>query len=224
MGETDLASRVQGAPRRGWQWPQVLAVVSITIVLTAALTSWLVRAYVFPAQFEPVMLSAKEQLTLEEKLQKLDGDQVATDSATVLEPEAYSEEPAARIVSFTERELNAMLAKNTDLARRVAIDLSDKLVSAKILVPMDEDFPMLGGRVLRIKTGVVFDYQQDKPVVMLKGVSMMGIPLPGAWLGGFKNIDLVAEFGEEAGFWKSFAAGVADIQVREGQLQLHLKE
>jgi hypothetical protein len=224
MTESDLATPPQDRPQRGLRWPQVLAVVVVTVVLTAGLTIWLVRTYVFPAQFAPVTLTAQEQQRLDEKLEKLDSHQVARDPAAGLRPEAYSEDPAARIVTFTERELNAILANNTDLADRVALDLSEKLVSAKILVPMDEDFPVLGGRVLRIKTGIMFDYQQDKPVVKLKGVSMMGVPLPSAWLGGLKNIDLVAEFGDEAGFWKSFAEGVADIQVKDGQLQVQLKE
>jgi len=224
MTETDVATPNQYRPQRGFRWPQVLAVVAVTIVLTAGLTIWLVRTYVFPAQFEPVTLSAQEQQRLDEKLERLDSYQDAREPAAGLQPEAYSEDPAARTVTFTERELNAILAKNTDLADRVALDLSEKLVSAKILVPMDEDFPILGGRVLRIKTGILFDYQQDKPVVKLKGVSMMGVPLPSAWLGGLKNIDLVAEFGDDAGFWKSFAAGVADIQVKDGQLQMQLKE
>ena len=117
-----------------------------------------------------------------------------------------------------------MLAKNTEMADRVAIDLSDKLVSAKILVPLDEDFPLFGGRILRVKTGLAFDYQDGRPMVKLMGVTLMGVPLPGAWLGGLKNVDLITEFGQEPGFWKSFADGVADIEVQEGALRLRLRE
>ena len=52
----------------------------------------------------------------------------------------------------------------------------------------------------------------------------MGIPIPGAWLGGLKNIDLVSEFGDQQGFWKSFADGVENIRVEEGRLKVQLKE
>ena len=100
----------------------------------------------------------------------------------------------------------------------------DDLISAKILVPLDEDFPMLGGQILRVKTGVEFAYDSGKPIVRLRGVSVMGVPLPNAWLGGLKNIDLVQEFGTDQGFWKAFADGVAAVRVQEGQLMLHLKE
>ena len=52
----------------------------------------------------------------------------------------------------------------------------------------------------------------------------MGVPLPNAWLGGLKNIDLIQEFGADPGFWKGFADGVAAIEVREGSLRIVLKE
>ena len=61
MTETDLATPNQDRPQRRFHWPQVLAIVAVTIFLTAGLTIWLVRTYVFPAQFEPVTLSAQEQ-------------------------------------------------------------------------------------------------------------------------------------------------------------------
>jgi hypothetical protein len=52
----------------------------------------------------------------------------------------------------------------------------------------------------------------------------MGIPIPNAWLGGLKNIDLISEFGDRNGFWSAFADGVEDIRVEEGQLKIQLKE
>jgi hypothetical protein len=52
----------------------------------------------------------------------------------------------------------------------------------------------------------------------------MGVPMPNAWLGGIKNIDLVKEFGEDKGFWKAFADGVEDIKIKEGHLRIKLKE
>ena len=117
-----------------------------------------------------------------------------------------------------------MLAKNPDLAKKLAVDLADDLVSARLLVPVDPDFPFLGGKTLRVAAGVEMAYRGDRPTVVLKGVSIMGIPIPNAWLGGLKNIDLVGEFGDQQGFWKGFADGVEDIRVREGQLQLNFKE
>jgi hypothetical protein len=106
----------------------------------------------------------------------------------------------------------------------VAIDLGQDLVSLKILVPVDPDFPFLGGKTLRVRAGAELAYKEGRPLVKLRGVSIMGVPVPNAWLGGLKNIDLVQEFGGDSGFWKTFAEGVDAINVREGSLYIKFKE
>lgn len=220
---------------------QVSALLIIAVTIAVLVTVWVMRTHIFPSEFKPVTLNAKEERALEAKLYNLEvlgmetgseysssahlaSKDIAIDPNAVLEPEAYSEEGARREISFTERELNALLAKNTDLARKLAVDLSDDLISAKLLLPMDEDFPVLGGKILRVKTGITFAYENDNPIVILKGVTIMGVPIPNAWLGGIKNIDLVREFGADAGFWKAFSEGVAGIDVQEGHLRIKLKE
>ncbi|MCU7890140.1 MAG: hypothetical protein KZQ78_00420 [Candidatus Thiodiazotropha sp. (ex Ustalcina ferruginea)] len=127
-------------------------------------------------------------------------------------------------MNFSERELNAMVANNHDLAKKLAVDLGDDLVSARLLVPVDQDFPLLGGKTLRVSAGVEMAFRDAKPVVILKGVSIMGVPIPNAWLGGLKNIDLINEFGDKKGFWSGFAEGVENIRVEEGQLKIKLKK
>ncbi|RLC98833.1 MAG: arginine N-succinyltransferase, partial [Chloroflexota bacterium] len=62
------------------------------------------------------------------------------------------------------------------------------------------------------------------PRVVLRGVSVMGVPIPNAWLGGLKNVDLIGEFGDEQGFWSGFSQGVEDIRVEDGELRIKLKE
>jgi hypothetical protein len=220
---------------------QVLGLIAAAVVITAGATVLIFKTYFFPSEFKPVTLNPHEEQVLAAKLKKLDtiGADVnlrredilkepskadRLDSSGALEPEPYSEKNAKRQIIFTERELNALLAKNTNLARKLAIDLSDDLASAKLLVPIDEDFPILGGKILRVRTGVVFTYLKGKPVVIFKGISIMGVPLPNAWLGGIKNIDLVKEFGTDKGFWKTFSDGIENIKVKEGQLKVTLKE
>ncbi|MCI5165729.1 MAG: arginine N-succinyltransferase, partial [Candidatus Electrothrix sp. GM3_4] len=122
------------------------------------------------------------------------------------------------------RELNGLLANNTDLAKKIAVDLATDLVSLRLLLPVDPDFPILGGKTLRVRAGAELAYRDGKPVVVLKGVSVMGVPIPNAWLGGLKNIDLMQEFGGEPGFWQSLGEGVESIQVRDGELYVKLKE
>lgn len=209
-----------------------------TIVLTAAVTYWAVRTYVYAKDFEPVVLNLQEQQQLDNKLvalgyqpepssannQKLEPDQNDIDSNGRLKPQKYSEEQGERDLSFSEKELNSLLASNTDMAKKLAIDLSQDLVSVRLLVPVDRDFPILGGKTLRLSTGVEMSYKDGRPRVVLKGITIMGAPIPNAWLGNLKNIDLIREFGDQQGFWKSFAAGVEDIHVEDGQLKIKLKK
>lgn len=214
---------------------QVIGIVIGAVVITMVATLLVARSWLFPAPFEPVVLTADEQQQLEVKLERFSGfgsqahatqvnsDGVNTD-APALEPEAYSEEGTNREIHLSEREVNSIIAKNTELAPILAIDLSEDLISAKMIIPVDPDFPMLGGKNLKVRAGVELAYRQGRPVVKLRGVSLMGVPLPNAWLGGLKNIDLVREFGNEEGFWKAFADGVESVQAREGKLEVTLRE
>ena len=213
------------SPRSGLRWRQIVLIVTITIILTAGITTWLVSQYLFRKSFTPVQLKPKEEQVLNSKLRAIGMEvQAAEAGAQPLEPERYSEVDAKRELSFSEREVNAMLAKNTDLAQKLAIDLSDDLVSAKLLVPLDPDFPILGGKTLRVSAGVELAFKNSRPIVVLKGISVMGVPIPNAWLGNLKNIDLVQEFGGDQGFWKAFADGVDYIHVEDGRLLIKLKK
>ena len=215
---------------RGSSGMKIFLIVLVTMLLTVGVTLMVVKYYFFPSEFKPVQLSVKEEQVLDAKLDRLESIDSAYQprrgsiESSALEPEAYSEAGADRSIRFSERELNALLAKNTDLARKLAIDLSDNLMSAKLLVPVDEDFPIMGGKILKVRAGVELAYRNEKPIVILKGVSIMGVPIPNAWLGGLKNIDLVEEFGSGDGFWKAFSDGVQDIRIVEGDLQIELKE
>ena len=215
---------------RGTSGMKIFLIVLVTMLVTVGVTLMVVKYFFFPSEFKPVQLSVKEEQVLDAKLDRLESMDAAyqprrgaVESGT-LEPEAYSEAGADRSIRFSERELNSLLAKNTDLARKLAIDLSDNLMSAKLLVPVDEDFPVMGGKILKVRAGIELAYRNEKPIVILKGVSIMGVPIPNAWLGGLKNIDLVEEFGSGDGFWKAFSDGVQDIRIVEGDLQIELKE
>lgn len=217
---------------------QVLLIVGIAILLTAAVSYWFVRTYVYASDFTPVTLSEKEQSKLDGKLVGLGLDPVDVmpdakrggrpadrfDEDGRLIAEKYSEAGASREIHLTEKELNALVASSPDLARRFAIDLSSSLASAKLLVPVDPEFPIFGGKTLRVSAGLELDYRNRQPVVILRGVSVMGVPIPNAWLGNLKNVDLVDQFGGGPGFWRGFADGVESIEIRDSELQIVLKE
>lgn len=209
----------------------VVIVASVTSALTLALTT----VQVFPRSFKPVELNHDEKIVLDMKVQNLENGlkktpdtptktvkmpRPATQNAPLV-PEKYSEEGASREVTFTEREINALIGENTDLANRVAVDFSPDLISVKALIPLDPELPVFGGKTLRLSAGAEVLYKSGRPAVILKGVSLWGVPLPNDWLGDLKNIDLIDQYGDK-GFWKAFAAGVENIAVGDGTLTVKL--
>jgi hypothetical protein len=214
------------AKTNGWK------VFGITIIVLASIIigGWLVSHFLFPSQFTPVSLSASETQILNQKLDILnlpllnENADITNKVVTPLTPEAYTEADANREVTFTEREINAMIANNTDMADKLAIDLSSDLASAKLLMPLDPDMPLLGGKILRLQAGIELAFGKGQPIVKLRGVSAWGVPIPNAWLGNLKNIDLVHKFGAEGGFWQSFADGIDHIKVSDGTVIVTLKQ
>ncbi|HNR11245.1 MAG TPA: arginine N-succinyltransferase, partial [Nitrosomonas europaea] len=87
-------------------WSHVLLIVLATIVLTVAGTYWVLTTYVFVSSFEPVVLSTKEEKTLEQKLRTIGYDfsfsspttkrnddlKGEIDKEGFLKPQAYSEQ------------------------------------------------------------------------------------------------------------------------------------
>lgn len=222
--------------QNGWR---TFGIVVITMFITLSTGYWVVTQYLFPTSFTPVVLSEKDQQQLDQKLQRLGIDigtggksntgtqkssKITPGTQKPLEPEAYSEVGASRDIDISEKEFNALLAKNTDLASKLAFDFSDNLASAKLLVNMDPDFPVLGGKTLKVTAGMEVKLVNGKPSAILKGVSVWGVPVPNAWLGNLKNTDLNKEFGEAGGFWQAINEGVEDIEVKEGKLHIKLKE
>jgi hypothetical protein len=220
-------------PVRGG-WLRKLGVLAALFTVMIIMTMCWVKYNVYASPFIPIKLDEKEQQVLQGKLDRLgqyaqkDKSLPAKSTEKIKEgrlvSEPYSEEAAKREIRITEKELNALIAKDEETAQRVAINLSDDMVSVKLLISVDDDFPILGGKTLRLNCGINISYKAGKPVVVLRGVSVGGVPIPNAWLGNIKNIDLVREFGGQGGFWDLFSKGVEDIKVSNGSFYVKLKE
>jgi hypothetical protein len=217
----------------GQSWLKIFGIVVVASVVSTLVALCAVYFYLFPGPFKPVALSASEEQVLEQKLEQLGSTQrsqtlhkgrTKDQKENGMQPERYTETDANREIILTERELNGLLAKNTDLASKLAINLSQDLASAKLLIPLDEEFPLIGGKTLKVTAGLELAYRDKNPVVSLRGISLWGVPIPNAWLGNIKNVDLVQEFGDQKGFWSAFADGIDEVEVSDGQLRVRLKE
>lgn len=224
LAPSNMSSVGGGVPQK--RSTTKIVVMSVLITCAVIALCWFVWVtYLFPSKFDPVTLSESETQSLNQKLGvvNLQALQVTQPSGT-LAPEPYRESADARRVSFSEREVNALLAHNTDLADKLAIDFSPNLASAVLLLPLDPEFPVLGGQTLKLSAGLELAFNQGRPVVKLRGISLWGVPLPDAWLGYKKNIDLVSEFGTQGGFWSAFADGIKNLSVGQGEIIVELNE
>lgn len=217
----------------------IFGLLILTVIITVAGTVWAINSPWLNSKFKPVELSESEQLDLSQKLEAI-GDfgvtpeedkpantEFRTDignTTEALQPEVYAEDQSKRRIELTERELNALLAENTDLAEQVVVALTDNTASVKLLVDLDPDFPFIGGKTLKVSSGTELSYANNQPSVVMRGVSVWGVPIPNAWLGGLKNVDLIEQFGASDGFWKSFADGIEDIRIENGKLLIQLAE
>ena len=205
----------------------VSGLILLAIVVSAAVTLFVARTWLYPQPFEPVQLSAAEAVTLEHKLDSLTGSDAsdpAPDQPGELRPEIYRERAEDRVIHFTQREINALIARNPDLAERLALHLSQDLLSATMLVTLPPDLPVFAGQTVRVAAGLRLRFDGQRPVVIIEGVSIMGVPLPAAWLGGLKGLDLVSLYGPDAGFWRAFGEGVRDLRVEQGRLRVDRAE
>ncbi len=212
---------------------RLLKIASLFILIIIIIVAGWAKYNIYASTYTPVELSLKEQKVLDSKLALLQHPSETSAPATTykdsnspgpLDPEKYSEIGARREIRLTEKEMNALIANTPETGQRVAIDLSENLVSLKLIVPMDEEIIFLGGKTLRINIGIILSYDNNGPVVALKGVSLGGIPLPNAWLGYIKEKNLVDEFGADGGFWQLFSEGIRDIKVKEGHILVRLNK
>jgi len=217
------------------KWPRILGIIALFFIVVITVSVWWIKHNLYANPFNPTKLNEREQQVLNTKLERLEQSfqkqgkfsGTRTDEEMTkgrLEPEGYIEDPARREIRISQKELNALIAKDEKAARQIAINLSDDMISLKLIIPVDKDLPFLGGKTLRLSCGVTLRHEAGKPVVALRGVSIGGIPIPNAWLGNLKNVDLVHEFNGQHGFWGTLSKGVEDIKVSNGSLSIKLRE
>ena len=208
------------APRSSWR-KKALIVTSIvfgTATLTIAGTAWWVKRNVYASPFTPVALSATEQSALDQKLEVL--KQSGTAEAAPVDPEI-----AKRTLTITDREINAFLEQQ-GLGEQVKVSLQNGGGTATFLLPMSSDGVPGSGPTLRISVSLGAKMDQDKKFALsISDVSVGGVPLPNAWLGNMKGLNMLADapISDDPAL-KAFVAGIRDFSIRAGQLNVVLNE
>lgn len=208
------------APRSSWKKKALIVtgIVFGTATLTIAGTAWWVKRNIYASPFTPVALSATEQSALDQKLEVL--KQSGTVEAAPVDPEV-----AKRTLTITDREINAFLEQQ-GLGEQVKVSLHNGGGTATFLLPMSSDGVPGSGPTLRISVSLGAKMDQDKKFALsISDVSVGGVPLPNAWLGNMKGLNMLADapISDDPAL-KAFAAGIRDFSIRSGQLSVVLNE
>lgn len=213
----------------------VAGILILTIVTTAVVTTWWIKRSLQPRAIEPVVLSEQENEALDIKLERVRGDPVEPP----VEPPA---QPAGEVVLrstpgieneedfdrkplvFSEREINALIARNTDLAERVKVRLRRDRVQILGNFPVPEDAPFLGGRTIRINILTRVLAVDGRMEIRLENLALGGVPLPNAWLGDLKGKDLAVEVFNDPDLSSAFSEGIEQLQVVDEEIRILLAE
>ena len=207
---------------------------------TVAITLWWIQRPI-----KPVVLSTSERAAVDEKLRHLSGGDApaatraperirgaevesaspmaSKDASPKPEPDR-SYVPGSKVFKLTERELNGLLNANTDLGESVRFELARDAINAYLAVPIPKDFPIGGGKVFRARGRFRVSLgNSGAPVAMLEDVTVLGLSLPKAWLGGLKGENLIGEaVGKRDG--SPVVRGIKSLRVEPGALVLEVED
>jgi hypothetical protein len=198
----------------------------LLVVASVAITVWYLQRPI-----KPVVLTASEKAVVEQKL-----DDISVAPTNRAQPLAASTTPAPRVepdrsytpggkaLRLTERELNGLLNSNTDLGNTVRLELARDAINAYIAAPIPDDVPLFGGKIFRARGRFQVSFADTTaPYVILDDVTVFGISLPKAWLGGLKGENLLADaIGDRRG--RPIIQGIKSLRVEPGALVLEVAD
>jgi hypothetical protein len=216
-----------------------LLALLVVIGATVAITLWWIQRPI-----KPVVLSAPERAAVDEKLRRLGGgDASAATRAPAHIPDAEANAPrvtpkdtdskgeqdrpyvpGSKVLKLTERELNGLLNANTDLGKSVRIELGRDAINSYVAVPIPQDFPVGGGKMFRARGRFRVSLGNGgAPYAILEDVTVFGLSLPKAWLGGLKGENLIGQaVGERNG--SPIIRGIKSLRVEPGALVLEVED
>ena len=201
----------------------------LVIIATVAITLWWIQRPI-----KPVVLSAREKSVVDDKLRQVSGDKGTSTSSqgsrlAPVAPPATPEDqrryvPGGKVIKLTEREINGLLNSNTDLGNSVRLEFAKDAINAYVAVPIPKDFPIGGGKMFRARGRFRLSLGNGgEPYAVLEDVTVFGISLPKAWLGGLKGENLLGQAaGQKNG--RPVLSGIKSLRVEPAALVLELED
>jgi len=218
----------------------------LLIFATVAITLWWIQRPI-----KPVVLSAPEKAVVDEKLRHLGGGGARASAPATPKPVAPVPNrgvelvelpgvvvpptdpnakpdrlyvPGSKVLTITEREINGLLNLNTDLGQSVRLEFERDAVNAYVAVPIPKDFPIGGGKMFRARGSFRVSLgNSGAPYAVLEDVTVFGLSLPKAWLGGLKGENLISQaMGQRNG--SPILKGIKTLRVEPGALVLEVAD
>jgi hypothetical protein len=132
--------------------------------------------------------------------------------------------PGEKVLRLTEREVNGLLNANTDLGKTVRLEFGNDAINAYLAVPIPADFPIGGGKMFRARGRFRVSLGNGgAPFAVLEDVTVFGLSLPKAWLGGLKGENLISQaVGQRNG--APVFRGVKSLRGEPGALVLEVED
>ncbi len=219
--------------------------ISLGALTALAIAGVFTYNYYFHASIRPTKLNDREMLVLNEKIKTIEESSEASPDGTLREdvlresgrvtvlppvaPAAPIEQPRdERTLVLSQRELNGILNHNTEFGQYVKIDLKPGYFDVTTIVPVPEDAPFLGGKTLRLSIDVNLKKAEGGNMVLaVRDVSILGVPLPAAWLealGINKGDNLLKELEAQSPFFERLFAGIEKVELAGGEMKVRLAE
>ena len=203
-----------------------LLALLLVIVATVAITLWWIQRPI-----KPVVLTPQEKVIAESKLRyaedpesrvTLNKSALVGANTNAAEDRAYV--PGGKVLKLTEREVNGLLNANTDLGKSVRLEFARDAINAYVATPIPADFPVLGGKMFRARGRFrVSIGNGGAPYAALEDLTVFGLSLPKAWLGGIKGENL---FGDALGQGNGAPVlkGIKSLRIEPGTLVLEVED
>ena len=206
-------------------WKKKLLIVFAVILgccgLTAAATAWWVKRNIYASPLHPVSLTQQEKQAFDEKVSAISGSPTPGADGKSNEQRAAEEK---RTLTLSEKEINAFLNER-GIGDRVKVELSEGGVQATALVPVDKEVPVFGGKTIRLAIALAGNMGSDRQAAFrIADVSVGGVPVPNAWLGDLKGVNLLASNIESDPVVTRFLAGIREFEFKRGAIRVLLNE
>jgi hypothetical protein len=214
--DTSMSEPPTSAPRRNsYLIKAIIIVIAIIALVLGGLWWWHNRP------IKPVKFSAKEEAVVEAKVAAIQGGEMVTNVENIPQPEPAEYQKGSKEVILTERELNGLLNKNTNLGKAVSFELARNAIHARVQTDLDPDIPIVGGKTLNARARFLVSDVPGKASFVIDDITVWGISLPNDWLGGLKGQDLI---GEAIGGKRARISGIKEFKVEPGRLYIRLAD